>query len=72
MDSVQNLFLNKNTNIHKQNILVDDLAANSTGIQQYTILFIFLNLIEALSDPYLQDYSQVYVTLLRQLYVTLL
>ena len=72
MDSVQNLSLNKNTNIHKQNILVDDLAANSTGIQQYTILFIFLNLIEALSDPYLQDYSQVYVTLLRQLYVTLL
>ena len=32
IDSVQNLFLNKNTNIHKQNILVDDLAANSTGI----------------------------------------
>ena len=35
-------------------------------------LFIFLNLIEALSYSFLYDYSQVYVTLLCLLYVTLL
>ena len=37
-----------------------------------THLVIFLNLIEALSCSYLYDYSQVYVTLLCLLYVTLL
>ena len=49
------------------------MTLQPTGLDSSrTHLFIFLNLIEALGYSYLYDYSQVYVTLLCLLDVTVL